>query len=93
MNEPTKNPFEPFFDEVRRIVREEMQAAVKGSKDDRLLTVEEVCQVLNVNPHWLYHNVKKLPFARKIGGNLRFSNNDLQRWISAQKFKATKEGS
>jgi excisionase family DNA binding protein len=88
MSEP--NPFAPFFDEVRRIVKEEIAAAVKGSKDDKLLTVAEVCQVLNVTEPWIYHNVKKLPFTRKVGGMLRFSNNDLQRWIQAQRFQDAK---
>jgi len=85
MAEPVKNPFEPFFDEVRRIVKEEIAAAVKGSKDDNLLTVEEVCRVLNVTEAWVYHNTKKLPFVRKVGGLLRFSSNDLQRWIKLKK--------
>jgi hypothetical protein len=80
------NPFEPFFEEVRRIVREEIAAAVKGSKDDKLLTVDEVVKVLNVTPEWLYHNVKKLPFTRKVGGMLRFSGNGLQRYIESAKF-------
>jgi predicted DNA-binding transcriptional regulator AlpA len=103
MNDPPKTPFDPFFDRIREIIREEIAKAVKGSKDDRLLTVEEVCQVLNVTEAWVYHNTKQrrpgdltgpqgvlAPFVRKVGGNLRFSNNDLQRWIAAQKFQDTK---
>jgi len=93
MSEPVKSPFDALLDAFRQIVAEELAKAVKGSKDDKLLSVEEVCQVLNVNSHWLYHNVKKLPFARKVGGNLRFSSNDLQRWIAAQRLKAGKNGS
>lgn len=92
MSEPTKNLFDLLLDQIRVVVAEEIAKAVKGSKEDRLLTVKEVCQVLNVNSHWLYHNVKKLPFTRKVGGNLRFSSNDLQRWIAAQKLKASKIG-
>ena len=92
MSEPLKNPFDLLLDQIRTVIAEEVAKAVKGSKDDRLLTVEECCKVLNCDPQWLYHNAKKLPFARKAGGLLRFSNNDLQRWISAQKFKVTKEG-
>jgi excisionase family DNA binding protein len=86
MSEPV-NPFAPFFDKIREIVAEEVSKAVKGSKDDRLLDIDELCKVLNVQKAWVYHNVKKLPFVRKIGGNLRFSNNDLQRWIASQRFK------
>jgi len=85
--------FDPFFEKIREIVREEVAAQLKGSKDDRLLTVEQVCEILNVAKPWVYHNVKKLPFVRKVGGNLRFSSTDLQRWILAQRLKSAKEGS
>jgi hypothetical protein len=74
-------------DELRAIIRDEVHAALKAApKDDKLLTVEEVCASLNVNPEWVYHNVKKLPFVRKVGGMLRFSSNGLQRWIETRKF-------
>ena len=89
MSEPTKNPFDLLLDQIRAVVREEVAAAVKGSKDDRLLSLEEVCKTLNCTEAWIYHNTKKLPFVRKVGGLLRFSNNDLQRWIAAQKFQDT----
>ena len=92
-SEPVKNPFDLLVEQILQVVAEEVQKAVKGSEDDRLLTVEEVCQVLNVTAQWVYHNGKKLPFARKVGGNLRFSSNDLQRWIAAQRLKASKERS
>jgi len=90
MTEP--NPFDLLLDQIRQVVAEEVAKAVKGSKDDRLLTVEDCCKVLNCDPMWLYHNAKKLPFTRKVGGLLRFSNNDLQRWIAAQRLKASKNG-
>jgi excisionase family DNA binding protein len=84
MSEPAKSPFDAMLDAFRAVVREEITAAVKGSKEDRLLTVEEVCKTLNVTEAWLYHNTRKLPFVRKVGGLLRFSSNDLQRWIAAK---------
>jgi excisionase family DNA binding protein len=90
MSEPTKNPFDLLLDQIRQVVAEEIAKAVKGSKDDRLLTVEECAQILGCEEHWLYVNAKKLPFTRKIGGLLRFSNNDLQRWIAAQRLRASK---
>jgi excisionase family DNA binding protein len=89
MSEPTKTPFDALLDAFRQVVAEEIAKAVKGSKDDKLLTVAEVCEVLKCTEAWLYHNVKKLPFVRKVGGLLRFSSNDLQRWIAAQKFQDT----
>jgi hypothetical protein len=31
MSEPLSNPFEPFFDKIREIVREEIKAASNGN--------------------------------------------------------------
>jgi predicted DNA-binding transcriptional regulator AlpA len=64
-------------------------AAKALPKDDKLLSVEQVCEILNVNSEWVYHNARKLPFVRKIGGMLRFSSNGLQRWIETRKFSST----
>ena len=74
-------------DELSEIVREAVRIALKASpRDDELLTIEQVCKVLNVNNEWFYHHVKKLPFVRKVGGMLRFSKNGLQRYIESTKF-------
>jgi excisionase family DNA binding protein len=63
------------------------QAALKSApKEDRLLTIEQVCETLNVSDEWVYHHAKKLPFVRKVGGMLRFSSNGLQRYIESTKF-------
>jgi excisionase family DNA binding protein len=70
---------------------EAVQAAVKAlPRDDKLLTVEQVCEILNTSKEWLYHNAKKLPFVRKVGGLLRFSSNGLQRFIESKRFTSTK---
>jgi excisionase family DNA binding protein len=65
-----------------------LQKAAKAAspKEDKLLTIEQVCDTLNVSDEWLYHHAKKLPFVRKVGGMLRFSNNGLQRYIESAKF-------
>ena len=55
-------------DELKSIVTEAVQVALRADqRDDKLLSVEQVCEILNVREEWLYHNVKKLPFVRKIG--------------------------
>ena len=64
-------------------------AKAQAPKDDKLLTIEEVCKILNVSEEWIYHHAKKLPFVRKLGGMLRFSNNGLQRYIESAKFSVT----
>ena len=77
-------------EELRAIIVEAVQAAVKGNpREDRLLTVAEVCQILKTTDEWVYHNAKRLPFVRKVGGMLRFSSNGLQRYIESRKFTAS----
>ena len=96
MTEPAKN--KPLLvvqlteDQLFTIMQDAVKSALRSApRDDKLLTVEEVCQILHVNPEWLYHNAKKLPFARKIGGMLRFSSNGLQRFIETARFTSVKE--
>jgi excisionase family DNA binding protein len=71
---------EEFESMLQRVAR------AAAPKEDKLLTIEQVCEVLNVSDEWVYHHVKKLPFVRKVGGMLRFSNNGLQRYIESTKF-------
>jgi len=71
-------------EELEAILQKALRAA--APKEDKLLTVEQVCEVLNVSEEWIYHHAKKLPFVRKIGGLLRFSHNGLQRYIESAKF-------
>ena len=46
MSEAQKNPFEPFFDEIRRIVREEM-TRLNGNKgaSPTLLSAEQAAEL------------------------------------------------
>ena len=61
MNEPAKNPFEPFFDEIRRIVRDEIKAANNGNGHS-LLTAEQLAKALQVNKATVYEWVKSKRF-------------------------------
>jgi excisionase family DNA binding protein len=74
-------------DELEHIVQRAVVSALRSApRDDKLLTVEQVCEVLNVNEGWVYHHARRLPFVRKVGGQLRFSSNGLQRYIESAKF-------
>jgi predicted DNA-binding transcriptional regulator AlpA len=85
-SQPPKNPFELFLDQFRVIVREEIKAAANGKRDDRLLDIDEAAKLLSVSPDYLYHNRKRLPFARKLGPKiLRFSYVGMLRWIESKK--------
>jgi len=90
MAEPAKNKalvVHLTAEDLSVIVQDAVKSAMKSApKDDRLLNVEQVCEILNVSEEWIYHNTKKLPFARKIRGHLRFSANGVQRYIEAAKF-------
>jgi excisionase family DNA binding protein len=81
-------------DELRLIVMQSVEAVINAlPRDDKLLSVEQVCEILNVSEQWIYHNAKNLPFVRKVGGLLRFSNNGLQRYIEGKKFTTAKVNS
>ena len=52
---------------------------------DRLLTVQEICELLQVKRtyvYWLTHQ-RKIPYI-KIQGILRFRQSAIDRWLSAQ---------
>jgi predicted DNA-binding transcriptional regulator AlpA len=91
MNDTIKNPFEPFFEEIRQVVREEIRA-LNGEKDreeERLLNAEEAAEILNVSTDWIYRNAKKLPFTRKLGPKmLRFSHQGIMKWSATRKLSS-----
>jgi hypothetical protein len=69
-------------EELSEIVREAVKNALKtAARDDHLLTIEQVCDVLNVSEEWLYHHARKLPFVRKVGGigSVTTGSNDISR--------------
>jgi predicted DNA-binding transcriptional regulator AlpA len=52
-----------------------------------MLDIDEAAKLLSVSEDWLYHNLKKLPFARKLGPKMvRFSHAGIIRWLDAKKF-------
>jgi predicted DNA-binding transcriptional regulator AlpA len=89
MNDTSKNPFEPFFDQIRQVVREEIRVlnGEDRKEDERLLNADEAAEILNVSSDWLYRNAKKLPFTRKLGPKmLRFSHQGIMKWLATRKF-------
>ena len=61
-------------------------AQAAGNADaDRHLTVEQAAEALNVPVSWFYNRSKVLPFARKFGGMLRFSERGLRAWAGKQR--------
>ena len=54
----------------------------KRAEADRLLTVAQAAEVLNVPVGWLYRRSSKLSFARKLGGHLRFSERGVRAYAA-----------
>lgn len=81
MNEIQKNPFEPFFEEIRRIVKEEIEAHNGSPKE--LLEPEELAKRLKVPLSWVYEQSRQgnIP-THRIGRYIRF---DLHEVLASQK--------
>jgi len=93
MSEPIKSLLfsETLRDELKQLVREAMRDELGRSKstntEEKLLDPEEAAEMLSVSVDWLYHEAKKLPFARKLGPRmLRFSYTGMLRWMESKKF-------
>ncbi len=55
------------------------------SPEDHLLTVDEAAGVLAVERTWMYRHADTLPFTRRLStGTLRFSSDELQRWMASR---------
>jgi excisionase family DNA binding protein len=80
MNEPVKNPFDPFFETIREIVREEI---ARNGSSAALLTAEELATKLKVNKATVYQWVKekRIPYY-EAGRFVRFK---LQEVLESQK--------
>ena len=71
---------------LRRIIREEIQAAIGASNGrDRLLTAEQAAEIMARSPDWLYRRAKTLPFVRREGRMLRFSEKGIFSYLEAKK--------
>jgi len=82
MNEPSKNVFEPFFQEIRRIVREEL-ATTNGNGHSALLTAEQLARTLQVNKATVYEWVKAKSIPYYQAG--RFIRFNLQEVLGSQR--------
>ena len=84
-----QSPFDPFFERIREIVREEIAAALNGrpvEEKGRYLTAEEAAKILAVPVDRLYRHRKTLPFAHGASKKVvRFDEAGLRRWMQARK--------
>ena len=83
MSEPV-NPFASFFDEVRKIVREEIERALNERKPAKLrFNLQEAAAALNCKPSWLANKVRESERAgngfphQRSGRLIYFTQQDL----------------
>ena len=48
---------------------------------DRFLDASEVGAMIGKSRSWVEHNVDKLPERRRLGGECRWSEQEIQRWM------------
>jgi hypothetical protein len=68
MSEPAKNPFDLLLDQIRVVVREEVERALDRKQPSKLqFNVKEAAQRLNVRPSWLGSKIRagELPHHRQ----------------------------
>ena len=56
-------------------------AIAQPADGDRLLDAIEAGEMLAKSPKWLYKHSRHLPFARRVGRSLRFSEAGIRRYI------------
>jgi predicted DNA-binding transcriptional regulator AlpA len=58
--------------------------AAEGSYDqhgDRFLDAEHVGSMIGKSKSWVEHNVEQLPEPRRVGGERRWSEREMRRWM------------
>ncbi len=91
MSQELKNPFQPFFEEIRRIVREEikdLKPNMNGHDSLTLLDLNQAAQRFNLPKSRIAQAVKQGGLTCvKIGHYLRFSPSDLREFIERHREK------
>jgi excisionase family DNA binding protein len=69
----------------RIIAKQAVKETQADVGEDRLLNARDAAEFLGVSRAWLYKNSGKLPFARKVGGALRFDRRQMKRWLESRR--------
>jgi predicted DNA-binding transcriptional regulator AlpA len=86
MSEQSKNGDIGLEAVLRRIIREELQAALSHLNGrDRLLTAQQAAELMACSPDYLYRRAKSFSFVRRVGRMLRFSEKGILAYLEAKK--------
>ena len=83
-----QNPFAPFFDEVRRIVREELQALTSHKPEVRpeWLRAEELAEEFKIPKTWFEERGRAGDIARiKPGRYVLFKRRDVEEYFESHR--------
>ena len=83
MSEQIPNPFDPFFEKIREIGREEIRAANGNGHEPKLFyTTKEAAILCGVPKTWLASAARNGKIkCRRMGSYVRFSMEDLRELI------------
>jgi len=93
MSETSNNPFEPFFEEIRRIVKEEIGAAMRqlNSQNSVLsakewLKAKEAAELYGLPKTWFEERGRAGDIARtKPGRYILFKRRDVETYLESKK--------
>ncbi len=69
-----------------RLVETAPQPAESDTSSERLLSVAEAAEILNVSPRWISRRSDRLPFVRRLTPRvLRISESGLRNWMMARR--------
>jgi|SRR5215472_8203948 len=78
--------------ELQKIVFDAVSSALERRRPeaplydgDGLVNADKAAEYLSVSKAWLYKNSNRLPFAKKVGGALRFDKRGMRRWLESQR--------
>ena len=67
---------------VKAILAARLAAPGTANGPDRLLTAQEVHERTTFSVDWLYRHANALPFARRVGRKVLFSEAGLAKWLA-----------
>jgi len=74
---------------IREAIREELACATyEGGHPtglDGLVNSDKAAEYLALSRSWLYKNCDRLPFAKKVGGALRFDKRGMRLWLESRR--------
>jgi predicted DNA-binding transcriptional regulator AlpA len=75
------------LEEARMVARSRLlaPAPVADQLEEKLLDLNEACEILGCKASFLQHRKKSLPFVVQVGRSVRYSRTGILKWIEKNK--------